>query len=50
MDVEPNVEFSPVGKREYANAFPFVEAGVENIPQLGTLIFGVPLAQRIAEE
>ncbi len=49
VDIEPNVELRPIGNREHANAFPFVEAGVENIPQLGPLVFWVPLAQPIAE-
>src|SRR5260370_2312294 len=49
VDVEPDVEFGPVGKRKYANAFAFVETGVENIPQLWALVFRVPLAQHIAE-
>ena len=49
VDIKPDIEFGPVGKRKYADAFAFVEAGVENVPQLWALIFRIPLAQGIAE-
>ena len=49
VNVEPHVEFGPIGKRKYANAFPFVEARVENIPQFRALVLRVPLAQGIPE-
>jgi len=29
MDIEPDVEFGPIGKGEHTNAFAFVETGVE---------------------
>ena len=49
MDVVPDVELGPVGEREDANAFAGADAAVEEVPQLGALVFGVPLAGGVAE-
>src|SRR2546429_1193157 len=49
VDVEPNVEFRPVGQRKNANAFRSFDARVEKIPKLRALVFGIPLALRIAK-
>jgi len=49
VDVEPDVQFGPIGKWKYANTFAFIEKGVEDVPKLRALVFRVPLAQGIAE-
>ena len=49
MNVLPDVEFGPVGKRENPDAFALVDAAVIQIPQFRTLILGIPLAILIAE-
>ena len=41
-DVVPDIEFGPVRQREHANGFVRPDAGVEEIPQLGTLVPRVP--------
>ncbi len=49
MDVVPDVELGPVGKREDADALAFVDAAVVEVPEFGPLILGVPLAEGVAE-
>ncbi len=49
MDVVPDVELGPVGEREDADAFAGVDAGVVEVPELGALVLGVPLAGSVAE-
>src|SRR2546421_30363 len=45
----PDVELGPVGERKHADALALADAAVENVPQLRTLILGIPLAEGIAE-
>ena len=49
VEVEPDVEFGPVGEGEDADGLAFAEAGVVEAPELWPLVFGIPLALRIAE-
>ena len=49
VEVEPDVELGPVGEGEDADGFAFAEAGVVEGPELGALVFGVPLAGGVAE-
>ena len=49
MDVVPDVELGPVGKRKHANAFAGADAAVEEVPEFGALIFWIPLTGAIAE-
>src|SRR5580704_1991151 len=49
MDVLPHVQLRPVRKRKYADAFAWLYAAVEQIPQLGPLILRIPLTQPIPE-
>src|ERR1019366_378343 len=49
MNVVPDVELSPIGKRENANAFVGPDAAIEEVPQLGALIFGIPLPCTVAK-
>ena len=49
MDVVPDVELGPVGEREDADAFAGIDAAVEEVPELGALVLGVPLAGVVAE-
>src|SRR5690242_18943001 len=49
VDVKPDVELGPIGELDNADALALLDAGIENVPELGALIFGVPLAERIAE-
>ena len=45
----PDVELGPVGEREDADAFAGGDAGVVEVPELGALVLGVPLAGLVAE-
>src|SRR6202034_2869183 len=45
----PDVELGPVRQREDARVLALVDARVVEGPQLGTLVFGVPLAEVVAE-
>ncbi len=49
VDVKPDVELGPIRERKYANAFPLVDPGVEDVPQLRALILGVPLPLAVPE-
>ncbi len=49
VDVLPDVHLGPVGKREDADAFAGVDARVVEVPKLGALVLGIPLAGTIAE-
>lgn len=49
LDVLPDVEFGPVGEGEDAEAFAGVVAGVEESPEFGALVFGVPDLVAVAE-
>ena len=49
MDVVPDVELGPVGKREDANAFAGADAAIEEAPEFGALVFRIPLAGAVAE-
>src|SRR5580698_10037101 len=42
MDVLPDIELSPIGQREDANAFTLALAGIIDIPEFRTLIFRIP--------
>ena len=48
-DVLPDVQLRPVGEREDADAFPLMNTGVVDIPQLRALVLGVPLVEFVAE-
>mmetsp|Transcript_16679 Transcript_16679/g.31313 ORF Transcript_16679/g.31313 Transcript_16679/m.31313 type:complete len:278 (+) Transcript_16679:695-1528(+) len=47
-DVEPYVEFRPVADREAAEVLARPDAGVEQRPQFGPLLLGLPLAEAVA--
>ena len=47
-DVLPHVHFGPITQREDPEMFTEVFAAVEDIPQFGTLVFGIPLAEFVA--
>jgi hypothetical protein len=49
VDVLPDVEFGPVGQRENAEAFAGVQPSIEDVPEFGALVAGIPLAAGIAE-
>src|SRR6266566_6251042 len=49
VDILPDVKLRPVGKREDPDAFSFVHTRVVQVPELGALVFRVPLPERIAE-
>src|SRR5690606_23335809 len=49
VDVEPDVELGPIGEREGADALALGDLAVVEVPQLGPLVFGIPLAEAIAE-
>ena len=49
MNVLPDIHLRPIRKREDADRFTLVDAGVEDVPQLGPLIFRIPLSEFIAE-
>ena len=49
VDVLPDIQLGPVGKRENADALALVDAAVVEVPQLRPLILRVPLAERVAE-
>src|SRR5262245_66321796 len=49
MDVVPDVELGPVGKREDADALALISPTVVDIPKLRALILRVPLSKRIAK-
>src|SRR5450432_3171414 len=48
-DVLPDVELGPVRQRERAQVLALADAGVEQIPRLGTLLARIPSAVAIAE-
>jgi hypothetical protein len=47
MNIVPHVELGPVGKGKYPDALALVDSTIVDIPKLGPLILGVPLAERI---
>ena len=49
VNVEPDVQLRPIRERKHADAFALVMAAVVKVPQLGALVFRIPLAERIAE-
>ncbi|MNQ77374.1 hypothetical protein D3C85_922390 [compost metagenome] len=49
LDVLPDIQLGPVRDREHAHVLAAMHAGVEQIPQLGPLGLGVPLAEFVAE-
>src|ERR1700722_5488378 len=49
VNVLPDVQLRPVGKREDADALAGVQARVIEIPKLRALIFRIPLAMRVPE-
>jgi len=48
-DVVPDVEFGPVGNRENAHIFAFADGAVVDVPKFGSLPFGVPGAEFVAD-
>src|ERR1700755_119128 len=38
----PDVEFGPIREWKHANGFPGPDAGIEQIPELGALMTGIP--------
>ena len=48
LDVLPDVELGPVGNREHAEMFAGCQTGVEQRPEFGALVLGLPLTERIA--
>ena len=49
IDVFPDVHLGPVGEREDAHVFARIDLGVVKIPDLGPLVFRIPLAEAVAE-
>ena len=49
MDVQPDVQLRPIRKREDANALPFVDFRIENVPKLRPLIFRIPLPVHVTK-
>src|SRR5262245_41721551 len=49
VDIVPDIEFRPVGKRKNADAFTLINSTIVETPQFGPLILGIPLAERVAE-
>src|SRR4051812_24665473 len=49
LDVLPDVELRPVRDREHADVLTLADARVVDVPQLGPLRAGVPLAEVVAE-
>ena len=49
LDVLPHIEFRPVADREHAHVLALVHASVVQVPQFGTLVLRVPLAEFVAE-
>ena len=47
VDVLPYIHFCPVGYRENPEMFAHIFFAVEYIPQLGALVFGIPLSEFI---
>ena len=48
-DVGPDVELGPVRQREHADALAREDPAVVEVPDLGPLVLGVPLAELVAE-
>ena len=48
-DVLPNIHLGPVGDREHADVLAHAVTTVVQVPELGTLVLGVPLTEVIAE-
>src|SRR5205823_14438893 len=48
-DIFPDVQFSPIAQRKDPHLFAGINPGIVQVPNLGTLIFGVPLAETVAE-
>src|SRR5260370_291859 len=49
MDVEPDIELGPVGKREDADALARFHSAVKQVPYLGKVVAGFPLSIFSAE-
>ena len=49
VDVLPHIQFGPVGERKHPDRLAFVDSGVIDVPQFGTLVFRVPLPVGVAE-
>src|SRR5215471_7900145 len=49
MDILPNIHLGPVAEGKDPHVFARINTGIVKIPNLGTLVFGVPLAEAIAE-
>src|SRR5215831_12767571 len=49
LDVLPDVELRPVADGKHAHVLALRHAGVVEIPQLGTLVLRIPLAELVAE-
>ena len=49
VDVLPDVQLGPVRERKHTDAFVLVHAAVEQIPELGPLVLGVPLSEAVAK-
>ena len=49
VDVVPDVELGPVRQRKHAHALARAEAAVQQVPELGPLPLGIPLALGVAQ-
>jgi hypothetical protein len=49
VDVLPDVELGPVGDREDPDLLALVDLGVVEVPELGSLVLGIPAMLRVAE-
>ena len=48
LNVHPDIHFGEIGEREDAEVLAGVFAAVEEVPEFGALIFGIPLAEVVA--
>src|SRR3546814_6054379 len=48
-DVQPDIELGPVRDREHAHRLPFVDPGVVEVPELRSLVLGIPAMLLAAE-
>ena len=49
LDVFPDVHLGPVGERKHTHVLTRIQATVVEVPDLGSLVLGIPLAEAIAE-
>ena len=48
LDIGPDIQFRPIAQRKYSKMFTGLFATVVEIPELGSLLLGIPLAELVA--